>query len=103
MFRIGQKVVCVEAQGTKLIKDEIYKVAISGLCKCGERYVGVEGRPALYQTGSCECTCDRLIKNNGLALYSTYRFRPIDEAFGENIAAALEESFAFDLRTEFAS
>lgn len=102
MFRIGQKVVCVESGGrtsgedSGLKKGEIYPVIAIVSCRCdvNNQFIHI-GVPTFSDTLRIRCRyCDFGLPKE-IEYYRSKRFRPIDEAFGENVAAAIEEQFKF--------
>lgn len=94
-FKVGQKVVCVDAthhDASKLkapLKNgEIYNVSLVVNCSCGAHIIGVG---ISKKTGMKQyCYCGNQIKSNQWHHTAT-RFRPLDHSFGENLATEIEQ------------
>jgi hypothetical protein len=90
MFKIGQKVLCIEGYksdcGTwRLIEGKIYTVIEMSACKCEPAiHVGILG------TGT---TCRRCWHNvsKGKSFHRVSRFRPLDESFAEEVLEMIKE------------
>lgn len=100
MFKIGQKVVCVDNSEleTRLELNKIYSVTgLLNICSCGT-CVSVDNHPD--RDDNCNlieygqkflCACGSLCTSNGLMYYRPHRFRPLDETFAEDVLAMITE------------
>lgn len=96
MFRVGQKVVCVDAGSRiigaimpSLVKGKMYTVI--GIYKnpcCGMISIDVGLKSNILLQG---CICGSVFNNWHRCVHNPNRFRPIDEQFGERIASEIEE------------
>jgi len=91
MFKIGQKVVCVEGYtlittGVRIIKNEIYTVSAIQDCNCFQNIsVGIK------DGFGTRCSCCGKSFGNDECFHRASRFRPIDYTFGENLAEEIQE------------
>jgi hypothetical protein len=95
MFKVGQKVVCVDAKPrfsysimAKVKEGEIYTVKDLRRCMCGDDLIYI-GTPSINSNTTCRC--NKCFANNGKGFFGAWRFRPIDHAFGHQIASEIEE------------
>lgn len=100
MFRIGQKVVCVKALPVQPISEgKDYRIKDISTCEgCNAETIDV-GFKADYDPANeipvSECQVCGGKEFTDIYWFMASRFRPIDEAFGENVAASIEEQFQF--------
>ena len=86
MFKIGEKVVCVNPN-QRLVKGQIYEVECFENCVCGDvaiNLIGVYGGNFKFS----ECKCGRDCSNRA---HSLFRFRKLDYEFAENLLAEITE------------
>jgi len=88
-FRVGQRVVCVDAESrtgrtSGLVHGRIYKILELFTCKCGRQGVCVDTE---HMTTFCR-TCHHLSNKNWNA---THRFRPLLDSALEEQVDELEE------------
>lgn len=101
MFKIGQKVVCVDNSQieTELKINQIYTITgIQRQCSCGV-CVSVDNIPEINMFGEIFkfgspviCfNCNNTYKSNGLKHFRINRFRSLDETFAEDVLAMITE------------
>ncbi len=90
MFKVGQKVVCIEGYksicGTwELLSGKIYTIIELSSCKCEQTvHVGIFG------VGTVCRTCWTNVSENK-SFHRSSRFRPLDESFAEEVLEMIKE------------
>lgn len=88
MFKIGQKVVCVDTTKARHIKqNEIYTISDVISCGCGAVHL-VLFEFSFFDPSQICGSCKTPTK---LTSFLPYRFRPIDYTFGEKLAEEIQE------------
>lgn len=76
-FKVGQKVVCVDAVGT-LVKDRVYEVLSLKECQnCNEWYVGHTPTPEKNPNDRWPCCFKRADNSDGFRYARASRFAPL--------------------------
>lgn len=96
MFKIGDKVVCVDAKGTVGIEqDKDYIIDCVQTCKCGRINLKLRNVTVTGFRGSICIHCNNRLKDSDL--YSSHRFRKLDDTFTtetlERIKEEIEEEY----------
>ena len=95
-FKIGDRVVCVDVStiipNTVVLyikKDHAYVISGITKCDCGSIKFSLEGinQPMLFQI------CSNCRVPHKTRLYSSWRFRKLDDDFGAKIAERIEQTF----------
>lgn len=90
---IGQEVVCVDDENSRLQKGKIYDIQKlqKAPCSCGHIHIGVGILP-ITSTQYCS-TCGYVFPVDSMSLYRESRFRPLQTAPEEaDMKEAIEES-----------
>jgi hypothetical protein len=91
MFKVGQKVVCIDGYssigaGWTLMTNEIYEVKSINTCKCGSISISV----GFYGYGT-HCNDCKFEYSDYECFHRITRFRPLDETFAEEVLSNIKE------------
>lgn len=94
MFKVGQKVVCVNTNNSRglplfhIKKGEIYTILGIRECDCGNVtfYLGFKTITGRIQCSKCDC-----VYHSEKSYFSSDRFRPLDETFATEVLEQIKE------------
>lgn len=91
MFKIGQKVVCIDGYESKfgswtLKNDVIYEVKKIHICSCGSESISVGFHARGTNCNRCMHICSEYE-----CYHAASRFRPLDETFAESVLEIIKE------------
>lgn len=103
MFRIGQKIICIDDSGNvPLVKGKIYTIkSLDILCECGTLVnVGIlNTQPRKYPTSRC-IRCKKDMHYPKWWGFRISRFAPLNENFAEDVLLNISEKVKEEQLTE---